>query len=764
MTSLFIKYNPYIIKTDITVNGRKPKDNSFLNIGKKRLQEWVDELPTRIYDEFLDKDLSIEFVGMEGDFRDLEEAFSGSGMNVSYKTDLKPGIDVVEESVINIYEEIQAGPVPELKDRRIVQAFETAKNQEFDINVVATMSAGKSTLINALLSKKLMPAKKEATTATIVRIKDTDSPKFEAEAFDRNGNLLKRIEDLKQQDMRILNDDKEISQINIYGRIPFLSDTPDKKIRLVLVDTPGPNNSNDNNHRTLTYRMLENSDKSLVLYVVNSNQFGINDDAVFLDFVCQQMAKCGKQSKDRFFFVVNQLDSTNPEEYDSPNCIEENLQKVKAYIEKRGVKDPNIFPASALVALSSRLDERPGPFTSWPRFVEQYRAMDIFKFDDYYAFNHLPQRIQEQNNALLNTDCTREQEVDLHSGVKCVEQAIALYIDKYARPTKVFDLTQSFNEKLKEVAAFDNLVVSISKDKEAAERIKKQIANIQQRIGDANRASDFSQSLEGKTKQQSKTVGEKINKLVDPLLTEITSLIASDNKLPIEQAKSKCLGIENRCQELTAKLISQVESIVEDDYKKVVDAIVDEYKKQLTTLNIADGGFVQVDPLKLVAGEFDRIDDYIKESTKEEVVGQKRVTKTKRVFEESNRKWYNLWGLGIFGHGDRFVDKQYIVTEDIIGEVVDMAKLTDEYLLQYQLFVDDTRKNAIDYTEIQRMELVNNAKDVKKKIDQILSDKLKELEKVQSDDKTLQEAMHQKEKNLQWLQSIQTRINNLIVF
>ena len=310
MTSLFIKYNPYIIKTDIIVNGRKPKDNSFLNIGKKRLQEWVDELPKRVYAEFLDKDILIEYVGVEDDFRDLEEAFARSGLSVSYKTDFKPGIDVVEDSVIKIYEEIQAGPVPELKDRRIVQAFETAKNQEFDINVVATMSAGKSTLINALLSRKLMPAKKEATTATIVRIKDTESPTFKAEAFDRNGNLVKSLDNLQQQDMRELNDDKEISQINIYGRIPFLSDTPDKKIRLVLVDTPGPNNSNDNNHRTLTYRMLENSEKSLVLYVVNSNQFGINDDAVFLDYVCQQMAKCGKQSKDRFFFVVNQLDST----------------------------------------------------------------------------------------------------------------------------------------------------------------------------------------------------------------------------------------------------------------------------------------------------------------------------------------------------------------------------------------------------------------------------------------------------------------------
>ena len=461
---------------------------------------------------------------------------------------------------------------------------------------------------------------------------------------------------------------------------------------------------------------------------------------------------------------MSSISWTALEEYDSPNCIEENLQKVKTYIEKRGVKDPNIFPASALVALSSRLDERPGPFTSWPRFVEQYQAMDIFKFDDYYAFNHLPQSVQEQNNALLNNGCTREQEVDLHSGVKCVEQAIALYIDKYARPTKVFDLTKSFNEKLKEVAAFENLVVSISKDKEKAKRIKTEIAQIRQRIGDAKRASDFSKSLDEKTKLQSKKVGDKINELVDPLLKEITSLIASDSKLPIEQAKSKCFSIESKCQEMSAKLISQVESIVEEDYKKVVDAIIQEYKKQLSALSITDGEFARVDPLKLVAGEFDRIDDFLKESTREEVVGQKSVTRIKSVFEESNRKWYNLWGLGIFGHGDRFVEKPVTETEDIIGKVVDMAKLTDEYLIQYQLYIDATRNTAVNYTEEQKNELIKRAEEVKRQIDQILSDKLRELEKVQSDDKALQEGMLQKEKNLQWLQSIQTRINNLIVF
>ena len=40
--------------------------------------------------------------------------------------------------------------------------------------------------------------------------------------------------------------------------------------------------------------------------------------------------------------------------------------------------------------------------------------------------------------------------IEIHTGIVSVEQAIAQYINKYARTTKVFDLVQSFNEKLNE--------------------------------------------------------------------------------------------------------------------------------------------------------------------------------------------------------------------------------------------------------------------------------------------------------------------------
>ena len=52
-------------------------------------------------------------------------------------------------------------PFQELRDPQIKAAFDLAMSDDFEVCVVATMSAGKSTLINAMLGSKLMPSKQE---------------------------------------------------------------------------------------------------------------------------------------------------------------------------------------------------------------------------------------------------------------------------------------------------------------------------------------------------------------------------------------------------------------------------------------------------------------------------------------------------------------------------------------------------------------------------------------------------------------------------
>ena len=74
MTEICIKYNPYQVLTDVTVNGQKPKQNSSLNINRgTRLQEWVERLPKIVLDECRDANVAIKFVGTMADYEDCYE-------------------------------------------------------------------------------------------------------------------------------------------------------------------------------------------------------------------------------------------------------------------------------------------------------------------------------------------------------------------------------------------------------------------------------------------------------------------------------------------------------------------------------------------------------------------------------------------------------------------------------------------------------------------------------------------------------------------
>lgn len=68
----------------------------------------------------------------------------------------------------------------ELKNKTdlIKRSIEFLDNEKFELVVVGEFSRGKSTFINAMLGKKILPAKKRATTAIISKIIYSDEPKY----------------------------------------------------------------------------------------------------------------------------------------------------------------------------------------------------------------------------------------------------------------------------------------------------------------------------------------------------------------------------------------------------------------------------------------------------------------------------------------------------------------------------------------------------------------------------------------------------------
>ena len=226
MKRVFIKYNPYQVTTEITIDDQPLKKNSKLNVPDQRLQEWVDDLPDILFEECSTKDFEITFQGTVLDFEDVAAAAEDAkakGINISLKHIPAKEVKDKEQAIAEIFADIQKGPFEELKQPDVIRAFEMAKSSDFEVNVVATMSAGKSTLINALLGQKLMPAKQEACTATITEIKDNDSEHFTAKVYDKEGKLIETQPELTYEVMEQLNSNPLVSKIRAEGNIPFVT-------------------------------------------------------------------------------------------------------------------------------------------------------------------------------------------------------------------------------------------------------------------------------------------------------------------------------------------------------------------------------------------------------------------------------------------------------------------------------------------------------------------------------------------------------------
>ena len=86
MKNVSIKYNPYLLKTEIKIDGEEPKSNSSLNFGKQRLQEWAEKFVAIFLDEYRDANVKIEFTGSLADYNDLKETIESSSDTIHVAT------------------------------------------------------------------------------------------------------------------------------------------------------------------------------------------------------------------------------------------------------------------------------------------------------------------------------------------------------------------------------------------------------------------------------------------------------------------------------------------------------------------------------------------------------------------------------------------------------------------------------------------------------------------------------------------------------
>lgn len=792
MANVELSYNPYLVKTTIKIDGKIPGNRSKLHIPLgARLQEWIEEFPVLLSKE-CDGKLNIEFTGTKVDFEDVKTAFSESTVphNLSL-THIKDDVDDAEKTIDKIFSDIQSGPIDDLKTSIIKETFSKAKSSEFEVNVVATMSSGKSTLINALLGRKLMPAKNEATTATIVKIKDVDGMKnYSAVAYDKDHNFIKRYEKVTLKDMQALNDNGDVYQIDIEGDIKFVSSDG---MSLVLVDTPGPNNSRDIHHQEMTFKMLEDSDKSLVLFVMNGRQLGINDEKVFLDFICTNMKKGGKKTRDRYIFAVNQLDAFKPNpDDDGEDCIEKALTSVRDCLNERGIKDANIFPVSAGVALEKRIDDEDEELLH--PFYKKAKKYEAMRFNEYNQFSHQPLSVREILAKEME-ELDAEDKVEYYSGIRNIEEAIRLYINKYARTTKVCDLVLSFRTKLSELATMAKLEDSIRRDADFKKRLALEIKKAKSLISDSKTTKLFTDEVE-RSNYTAETEKDIVKAISDAKRNFRELVSGKDHQVPVATAKSQTRTIENQFNQSAAQINVRVSGIIQNSFKKTLSTVISKYIGHLNGLGITPQS-MDLSSYSGVTVLLPDMNQSLKNntSTKDESY-IKQVEETVTI--EGNKGTYGSWGVaagasfgaalgsalpglgtlagaliggiaGLFGgrasgHDDYYETRYVPKKVEKFVDYVDMQEVASSASHEFDKLMDQLETKALHYIRVENDKLKKNIKDKIKEIDALLLRKLDDLQGLENSDKQTSETIAKKENNRKWLIDIQQRVDNLIEF
>lgn len=752
MKEIFIKYNPYQLVTEITIDGQKLKKNSKLNFEDRRLQEWVESLPDLLFEECNTKDFKITFHGTTPDYEDMEamaKEAEAKGIHIELEHIPAKEIGDKEVAIQEVFDEIQNGPFNELRQPDVIKAFDLAKSKDFEVNVVATMSAGKSTLINSLLRQKLMPAKQEACTATITKIKDNDADCFMAKVYDKDGTLIQTHAELTYETMEQLNANPSVSRIQVEGNIPFVTSDD---VSLVLVDTPGPNNSRDPEHKAATYRMLSESSKPLVLYIMNATQLAVNDDYNLLSHVAESMKVGGKQSRDRFIFVVNKLDDFKKGE----DSVEAAITKVRDYLKDNGIENPNIYPASALTALNIRTilansdDDNDDDVYEAKGKVRKFNRNEEMHFEKYAPLTPSMRGEVEDMLAKAVAEGDDNQQALIHAGIVPIEAAIRMYVQKYAKTAKIKNIVDTFIKKLESTQSFEKTKQEIATNRDEQKEILAQIDVIKKKLASGEDAKKFKNQIE--QINYDKEISKLAQSVIVAAQKKITKQLSStDAKLSKRDAESICQVFAKFAEGLQAEVQVKLENLISNHVKKNAEDLLEQYKKKIAELaQDVKVGSVELNPFELMQGDI--ISDtsaLISKMTKSEKVkvGEEWIANT-------DKKWYKPWTwFQEKGHyKEIYEDKEY----------VDGTELAQKFFAPIQELLYENSESAVEYAKKQTALIKKEFAKKFDELDAVLQSKLKELEICAKDNENIEARIKETQERLDWLEKIQNKVNGIL--
>ena len=756
MVECNFKKNEKILNTNSKIGA---KTNERLQVLLSPSTNW-NGLAEEIVRACNDTEIEVFFRGRKIDYDDLEYCLNVYEGNAAFKIGFEETAndnDMIRE-FDKLFAEIQNKDLPDFKQtnsegKDIFDAYEEVKNGIFEVSVIATMSSGKSTLINSLLHTELLPSENKACTATIARILDNDDMStYKATCYSADETeIIYSEEEITPELLRVYNLDERVTFIDIEGSVPAI---PSNKIRLCLRDTPGPNNSRNENHGKLTSSIIKRTN-AVVLYVMNATQIGIKDDMQLLLDISNEMKRAGKQSRDRFIFVINKCDELDEEKGET---IDKLIIDVKDYLKEFGIIEPTIIPTSARLALLVRKDKKGETLTRQERrelsTVDDFVERELLHFEKSATLTPtIREKLVKKVEEYHKDEELWDLEALIHSGVPAVEETIIEYIEKYAYPMKIKDAIKDIIQILDELDMKAKFDASIAGDSERLDTIRKQIRMAKEKNANSQVVYDsYKQKIEKfnlksiDKKEEERKIEKALNKMTEKYDNK-TSVDKIEADRMIEDFQTKLDFFQTACESEITRLID--EKIFSEGSK-----MLDEYSKAVVDI---------LQDIEIEGYDFRKVSSFgkIKINNLQDIAKQNE----KDRYKDENRWKDNPERTGFFGKFKFWKPKQVSYTVQVKDGIdVDVRNIIVGIMTEFAI---SAKKNVVDMFEQAENQIQGYKNAFKDNIDNLqmeITNIIVELEEKTAEFAMIEERVAENKALAEWVALKENELRTLVSF
>lgn len=610
-------------------------------------------------------------------------------------------------------------------------------NNTVEIPVIATVSSGKSTLLNALIGQDFLSEDTGSSTATICNVILHDNFKvFEAKAINKNIEIAKSKTDIKAF-LKNWNDKAntpEYSKLKLSVEGPPKKDFNTSNLRVNFVDTPGPNSPRYENHKDQTFNYFKDQKKlPIILYVLAPGKMDTTDDKNNIHEI-RKVIETNKQDLNRIIFIYNKID----EELKNENAYKDVLVKIKKFLSENDIENPIIFPVCAsyaklAVAEKDSLDENNQDDLDYfnKKFVPNpernklgYPLLDDVPLNDTQK-NHLRDKIA--NGIDLGV---------IYSGLASIQLYIEDYIANHHCKNKYHELHQIISDVTNDIEGKIDLQKSQLEEKtdeekkKNEEKAKTEIEGLSSKRSAAHSKIDNVKQDKGFIDIVASDVNKTLNKFKIKA-NKSDNLSKAQIKRIIEEGN---LTVENLKLSIKTDLIAQMNVVLDDYLKKLKTQVIENFSLEdpsikqksfsaelLNKINVLD--ITKTDSFQTVRKET-RYREVTRVVESRWWLKRKFNWKVEKTVSEPFQEAKTFFNKNKFRHN--FIDRNIKAINQIIDDKVkEFDKTISDYAETFKKHVDTSFDESLEYVydstteeivrtkknkdeEIDKLEMINN--------------------------------------------------------